>query len=319
MLSTLSAVPEPGMKRKSLATRAGEISRPSYTARATPRLDGSTIGASSISGRQASTYSSSDSLRVPSTSSISGSRSSSTTLPRSRTSPAHSSRPPSGLGCGTATAPSPSTLRSRSAQQSPGSVGRGTVKRKGMRSLARSPAKYNTTLQPLKQRKSAENGHDSPLRLGSKAASICKPATALFHNGGARDISIVTGMQQLSLHAEPRCTQMPTYIPVPSPRKLIPARHRLQPSPRSSIKKQPPRTRATVIAMSGRVANTRTAWDTKGRLEDVEQMHKDLEEEVKVQTTQYNSQMEKSNSEKSMLQEFVEMYKSRGKWAPAIL
>jgi len=71
--------------------------------------------------------------------------------------------------------------------------------------------------------------------------------------------------------------------------------------------------------MSGRVANTRTAWDTKGRLEDVEQMHKDLEEEVKVQTTQYNSQMEKSNSEKSMLQEFVEMYKSRGKWAPAIL
>lgn len=308
MLSTFTTVPEPAMKRKSLATRAGEVSRPNYMARPTPQHDGVSTRAPSISTRQTSIYSSSDSLRIASNSSINGSRSSSTTLPRARTSPTHSSRAPSGVGGRTATASSPSTLRNGLVQRSPGSAGRGTVRRKGMRPPAKTPTKYNTILQARKQRKPIDNTYDSPLRPVCKTASIYKPATALFHNGGARDISIVTGMQQLSLHAEPRCTQMPTYIPNPPP----PARHSPQKSHRSPIKKQPVKTRTTVDAISRKIANTRTAWDTKGRLEDVEQMHKDLEEEVKVQTAQYNSRMEKAHSEKSMLQEFVEMYKSRG-------
>lgn len=296
------------MKRKSLVDRAGEVGRTSYNGRPGSRQISAAIKASNMdSFRQASTYGSSGSSRLAASSRSGSSASITSSVSASaRLTPTRSSRPQSALGNGRLALQPPSTASRPSTQiQSPGSSGKRTItKRKGMPNL-------NPFIHVRKQRKRSERLRTTQSSMASKAVPKTPLAKGTSRGGNGRDISIVTGMQQLSLQQEMQRSPMPTYIPTaPSARAASPSR---LPSP---ARTRPGHHSTTIHNMKKpllkKCTDKRLAWDTKGRLEDVEQLYGDLKDEFQVQTNQFEVKMEKATTEKATLQEFVEMYKSRG-------
>lgn len=126
------------------------------------------------------------------------------------------------------------------------------------------------------------------------------------HSNPFRAVSITASMQNLSLASETVAggtdilPSVPSYIP-----KAVPIPPTPFPSPTSSPSKRPscPPKSAEKHQFLNKYTNTRAAWDTTNRLEEMEQNMKHL--------YGLNEKMEQSMTDRNTLQEQVNLQKTR--------
>jgi len=212
--------------------------------------------------------------------------------------------------------PTPATPRNKVSPEKLPTIGEkpGMTKRQGMVPISRTPGESSYALQLPKQRRRHDNQEDNIYTSWSSTA-----ATSIHAQNSApsteylREMSITTGMQQLSLLSKPprsagteyaasgdaKCPCTPSYIPklvaqipCPSPVSASPSKR-----PRHSLSPNKP---GTILPFLSKYSNTHVAWDTKGRLEDVEGLYGDLKE-----------QMEMATTERINLQEDMNIYRTK--------
>lgn len=298
-----SAVPEPASKRKTLAERAGEPGRdlpaPQSSLPLSAAVKATTItGVRNISNASSGSFKTfSSSSRNTSGSSFNGNYAQSTRPPsshgahRSQTSLAHSrtkSQPQV-----TAT---PRSTTSMDVHGGPKPVSQ----RQGTHSISYIPHTHDPFISPLKQRRSRAEQSGNIYNLWPRSDS------------SHRDLSISTAMQSLSLvgamnassqqdqRENTQCSTTPSHIP-----KLL----SVGCCPTSSVANSPlkrstfalsPKKPAPLTPFLNKSSNTPIAWDTKGRLDDMEKSFGNLMD-----------QMESATAEKSNLQEHMNLYKRR--------
>lgn len=316
-------VPEPAPKRKTLAERAGEVNRPGVAPPTSRAVNGSVKATVSAGVRPGTSFSSSSS-RAPSTTS----RKVSTTSTQSSA----SSRPPSALS----TSRRPQTALGHSRTKSVPHVTRpGTAgdeddssnedsalpnKRKGMTLISLASLQPQNGLRPPKQRERQDNpGYIiSDLPDAPRARSQSPFRTPSISEKSFRNISLSSAFQNLSLgqnglctevntfpsiKEEPQCPKTPSQIPkyvfkAPSP-KPCPSPHVKTPATRYKISVPSPN---KVMYLTRNSNSLAPAWDTKGRLEDMELLY-----------SQLKGQFEGAAYERTGLEEALALHKSRCK------
>ena len=282
------------LKRKTLVDRAGEPSRPS-PAPPSSRPVSATVKATSVAGpyREPSFSSSAASSRPASLSSIrsvSNSSFSNSVGFGNRPASVQASRPNTAMAKSRIQRPTPTPSRpSTSMEAHPGNGSLG--KRQG-----RTPFSSN-----LKQCAEEEiypmiNGsHDTLLNLSSTWASKPPPRKSLC------EVSLNTRFQDLTLEPVAQDTpkvfaeasSTPSQIPKRVPSVVIA-------SEASSPSKSPQKTPRPLPQFLNRSSNITLAWDTKGRLEDMETMCSEFKEKIDGATIESNG-----------LKDMVAVYKSR--------
>lgn len=286
--------PVNNLKRKTLVDRAGETSRPA-PAPPSSRPISAAVKATSIAGayREPSFSSSAASSRPASVSSIrsvSNSSFSSSVGFGNRPASVQASRPNTAMGKSRIQQPTPTPSRpSTSMEAHPGTESLG--KRQG-----RIPFSSN-----LKQCAEEEiypriNGsHDTLLNFTSTWASKPPPRQSL------REVSLNTRFQDLTLESVVQDTpkvfteasSTPSQIP-----KRVPGV--LNASEASSPSKSPQKTPRPLPQFLNRHSNITLAWDTNGRLEDMEHICSDFKEKINGATIESNG-----------LKDMITVYKSR--------
>lgn len=316
-----SALPEPAPKRKTLAERAGETHRPSAMAMPRP-VNGAVKASAAIAKRNLSN----------STSTITRSTSTRTMPPRQPSASSLSSRPTSAASSYRA-ASTLSHPRSRTAmastrqplspqdeydsEEEEDSTTLPT-KRKGMQKklsslrATQSLDYININLSPRKQRKRSEES-----TLSEPRPHDVRPVPFSL-----RDMSITTAFQTLSLKSnisqveqeddqdmsfpllqeEPQCPKTPSYIPkpvakTPQPAASLPAPVDATPFTHYKVVQSTPG-RITYLTRDSNLLAP--AWDTKGRLEDMEVLY-----------SQLKSQLDSASKENHGMEDSISLCKTR--------
>lgn len=292
-------VPEPTPKRRTLAERAGETQpiapTPSSSRMANPSMRGTTLAGA----YRNPSFSSSVSSRTPSMSSrnTSGSSFASSLGPGA-------SRPQSAMG-------NRGPVQSSAAIRRPGSslenhTAGPTAKRKGIDPISFSP--FERTPNPFNSLpREQKRGYDNQFYCTSYWSS---PSAAVADKGQIRplnrfrDVSLSTVMHDLTLDPnkcssgpfseEGKAPNTPSQIPKPVSLKKQPSITFLPVSP-TRRQRSPPK----IVPFLTRDSNLK-AWDTKGRLEDMEGLYGQLTEQMNGTTNECNA-----------LKETVPLYKSR--------
>ena len=286
--------PPSALKRKTLADRAGEPSRPA-PAPPSSRPVNAVVKATSIAGvrREPSFSSSVASSRPASVSSIrsvSNSSFSGSVGFGSRPPSAHANRPQTAMSQSRIQQPRPTPSRpstSLEVQSGTGAIG----KRKG-----RTPFSSN-----LKQCTEEEiypkiNGsYDTLLNYTSTWVSKCPPGKSF------REVSLSTAFKSLTLdsasQATPKVVADASSTPSQIPKRVTGV---MNVSEAQSPSKSPQKTPKPLPQFLNRQSNIELAWDTKGRLEDMEQMCSEFKEKIDGATTESNG-----------LKDMITVYKSR--------
>ena len=307
------------LKRKTLAERAGETSRP-VLAPPSSRPVNPHIRTTSITGASRETSFST---------SVSSSRPSSTTSTRNASNSSYASSLGQGSRPPSAQAYRPQSAMSYSRIQKPmSSLHRPTTslenheeepatvkKRKGMTPFSLVPQEFPQTLHAPKVRKRCD------LQADYTAAGIRRPFNALSIREASlrRQISLSTAFSSLNLNndshtllhkevveqsrsksptrpapkAEVECPQTPSHIPKLVPLTVIPS---IVSSPNKSAKKTP----KAPPQFLNKDSNTHVAWDTDSRLEEVENM-----------CSQFKEKWDGATTESKSLKEMMTVYKIR--------
>ncbi|GAB7349771.1 hypothetical protein MBLNU459_g0494t2 [Dothideomycetes sp. NU459] len=301
------AVPEPAPKRKTLAERAGEIGRANSAA-----LKSLKAGTRTVSSTSTASSRTASSSRHPSGSSVSSRPPSAASLTRSHSGLAHS-RSRSALP---AMRPTADDDTASDGEQHSGLP----AKRKGMntRSLQSLRSQYNKS-PPRRQRPPPDQiGYQLSDLSGVQPitpAPRARPASA-DTSDYLRNVSLSTAFQSLSLtprhpqteksifhssQEEPPCPKTPSCIPKLAPKTPQTSQPAVS-TPVTIVTKykihDAPRERIQYLT---RGSNTPApAWDTKGRLEDMELLYAELK-----------SQLGSAAQEKNGVEESLALYKTR--------
>ncbi|KAI9823787.1 MAG: hypothetical protein M1819_001134, partial [Sarea resinae] len=308
-----SALPEPAPKRKTLAERAGEISKAGLAAPSSARPINSAVKATTLAGVRNASLSSSVSSRTPSASSrnVSGSSFATSIGPGSRPpSIPEASRPQTSMGYGRssvqAAAPAPASRPASSLDDITAGSERPKVgKRKGM------PALSISTFQnsPALQRNRPMGSYDNRLNYISNWSSSCAARTCQTPPsiGSHRDFSIPSAMAGLTLDKRRPAidrnetvktpSKIPKLKPIPPPTDS--SSIHLPQTPSKSLKLKRSKSPMKMPFMTPD-SNLQAAWDTKGRLEDIEYLYTELKEK-----------MSGTANERDVLEETVGLYRTR--------
>ncbi|KAI9762978.1 MAG: kinesin-like nuclear fusion protein [Chaenotheca gracillima] len=302
----VSSLTEPAAKRQTLAERAGEASR--MNPPSTSRHAGPPIKATSLAATRTSSLASSTSSRnfSNSTRTTSGSSFSSSTGYGSRPPSAMKQRPQTAMDRSRSGSASSKTLvpASRPAssldEQSATDDASAIGKRKGMAPF--SSSKFPIASAPRSNTMSSLKSRAARGRLPAAwMDSIAEPA-GLVATDPVRDLSLDSSMHGLSLSSS-RSSQntdttpastTPSHIPQPKLRPVAAASFNVTPS------KSPKRSSSPQKAPFLTRESNLLAWDTKGRLEDMEHLYSEL-----------RGKMDGSMKERDGLEETVEVYKAR--------
>ncbi len=285
--------PPNNLKRKTLAERAGETSRPA-PAPPSSRPVNAAVRATSIAGAPrepsfSSSVSSSRPASVSSIRSVSNSSFSSCVGFGSRPPSAQANRPQTAMSKSRIQKPTQTPSRpSTSLETHPGTVAVG--KRKG-----RIP--FSSNLKQCAEEEThprTDGGYDTLLNYTSTWAS-CPPGKSL------REVSLSTAMKSLTLDSASQATPN-VVLDAPSTPSQIPKRvpSALNASQAPSPSKSPQKTPRPLPQFLNRHSNITLAWDTKGRLEDMEQMCSEFKEKIDGATVESNG-----------LKDMLAVYKSR--------
>lgn len=325
-------VPEPGAKRKTLVERAGEVPRSDSAAPPSSKPVNGAVKATTLAGVRNTSLSSSASSRAPSTASRKTSTSSFTSVSGSngdsRRAPSaldsHRSQTVLGYTRNVAQTPAP-VARPASSMDGLTTTGEQPVlgKRKGMMPFS------ITTFQPLdnirlrKQRGRHDNQQNYISSWQSSRSVQPQPSALSQSQASAQDLLrncsfLSTAFSNLTLDSqaegpessrsntqeEPSAPKTPSYIPRPTsnPPQLQPSP---SPSPALFSAKTLPRLRnrspsPRKIFLTKESNSAVLAWDTKGKLEDLECLYTNLK-----------AQMEGTTFEKNSMKEIIELYKTR--------
>lgn len=292
--------PPKDLKRKTLTERAGETNRPA-PAPPSSRPINAAVRATSISGaqRQTSFSSSISSSRPPSVTSmrnVSNSSFASSLGPGSRPSSAQTHRPQTSMAKSRIKKPMPTPSRASTALD----IHPDTERALGVKRKGRTPFSSTLRQHPEEVMQPRTNGNYRP-QLGCSSGWTSKPdPTRAF-----RDVSLSTAFSDLKLSPTPQATPKvaaegsytPSHIPRCVPSVMLV-------SNAQSPSKSPQRPPKPLPQFLNRESNTSIAWDTNGRLEDVEQMYSDVKEKIYDATTEING-----------LKEMISVYQSRSKSA----
>ena len=311
--STMLPPPNNDRKRKTLAERAGEPSRPT-PAPPSSRLVNAHVRATSLAGvARETSFSSSVSSRpssVASTRNTSGSSHSSSVGPGSRPPTSHSYRPQSAMSHQRFQRPVSSLNRPATSleahEEEPGTA-RILGKRKGRTPFPFNPQDCPPTLRPPRMRGSHDTQkiHTSEWEsrpftaLSFREASLSNAFSALSLNRAASQSAPTADMEAwpVSPHTLPAsragAPPTPTLIPRLAPRAVLPVEPQ---SPSKSPKKTP----KPLPQFLTRSSNEVIAWDTDSRLEEVENM-----------CSEFKEKMDGATTESKSLREMMGIYKIR--------
>jgi len=207
----------------------------------------------------------------------------------------------------------PATPRNKASPEKPHTTSekQGVTKRPSMLPISRTPCQSSFVLHLPKQRRRYDNQEDNIYSSWSSAAphaQISAPSAEYL-----REISITTGMQQLSLLSKPprlagteyavsgdaKCPCTPSYIPKLVAQMPCPSPVFASPSKRTRHSLSPNKP-GTILPFLNKHSNTHVAWDTQGRLKDVEGLYGNLKE-----------QMEMATTERINLQEDMNIYRTK--------
>lgn len=307
-------VPEPAPKRKTLAERAGEPRR----ANGMPRPVNGAVRRNMSTNNLAAPRTTTSTTRPPPPSSF-GSR---------PVTVAANYRPASALAVSRSKS-ALSSFRPRNApmdeeeeEDSDGEPSFSTSsssKRKGMKSLRRLFAERsleNINITPRRQRKPTQNpAQHVASAVRSKALSRFRPEQPL---SPLRNMSLSTAFKTLSLTSnntqaeedaafllsqeEPQCPKTPSYLPKPVPKTPQPAAGlQVAVIDNSFTKYSVTQSTPGKITYLTRDSNTLApAWDTKGRLEDMEVLY-----------SQLKSQLDSASKENHGMGDTIDIYKTR--------
>lgn len=312
-------VPEPAAKRKTLAERAGETQR----SNGVPRPVNGAIRSTAAAAMRNISNNSSISSRNTSVSSRQPSASSFSTRPQSVT---NSYRPASSLSQSRSRSALPSMRPLPPADpddtDSSGEQSNLPTKRKG--TLPKSPFSHQidtSNVTPRRRRKRPDMPVHSvsktpgarPVDSQNTSRIACKhppsPIRNISLSSAFQNLRLTSNMhraeqdQSFSLSQEvPQCPKTPSQIPKLAPKTPQPAAG-LQPShvdmsPTKHTACQ--RTPAKVTYLTRDSNLVATAWDTKGRLEDMEVLY-----------SQLKSQLDSASKENHGMEDSIEVYKQR--------
>lgn len=311
--------PQPLLKRKTLAERAGEPQRPTSTQ--TPRAVNGSVKASVLASVRPST---STTTRVPSGSSRNTSASSTISSSTNGSRPpsvASSYRSQTAMGhARSATFDQAAFARSTTSyEDQEDELMVSTTKRKGMPPLSLSASKQQDRLRLKRQRHRGDTTGSCTSGVSCDAASRSQSAfrTSSTEKDPSRENSLTTAFQSLTLRStsvqikdntfpcsekEFETPQTPSFIPKAVPKTPRPARPP-QTLKTPSTRHKPQHASPDKIVYLTRDSNTPAiAWDTKGRLEDMESLYSELK-----------SQFQGAAFEKTGLEESLALYKTRRK------
>ena len=305
--------PNNDRKRKTLAERAGEPSRP-IPAPPSSRPVNAHVRATSLAGvARETSFSSSVSSRpssVASTRNTSGSSYSSSVGPGSRPPTSHSYRPQSAMSYQRIQKPVSSLNRPATSleahEEEPGTA-RTLGKRKGRIPFPFTPQGCPPTIRPPRVRGSHDtqkvhtSGWESrpSTAFSFREASLSNAFNALSLNREASQSTPTTDLEvwPVSPHTRPAskagAPPTPTLIPRLAPRAALPVE---PPSPSKTPKKTP----RPLPQFLTRSSNEVIAWDTDSRLEEVENM-----------CSQFKEKMDGATTESKSLREMMGIYKIR--------
>ena len=311
--STMLPPPNNDKKRKTLAERAGEPSRPT-PAPPSSRPVNAHVRATSLAGvARETSFSSSVSSRpssVASTRNTSGSSYSSSVGPGSRPPSSHYYRPQSALSHPRIQRPVSSLNRPATSleahEEEPGTA-RILGKRKGRTPFPLNPQDCPPTIRPPRMRGSRDTQkvHSSewesnPFRtLSFREASLSKAFSGLSLHGEASQSAPTAHLEAgpASAHRTPAskagAPPTPTLIPRLAPRAVLP----VEPQSPSKTPKKTPKPLPQFLTRS---SNEVIAWDTDSRLEEVENM-----------CSEFREKMDGATTESKSLREMMGIYKIR--------
>ncbi|KAI9723344.1 MAG: hypothetical protein M1812_001228 [Candelaria pacifica] len=307
-------VMDPTAKRKTLAERGGETSRSNIAAPPSSRPINSSVKATTLAGARNPSFASSVSSRTPSISSrnISGSSFSSSVGPGSRPPSAQSQyRPQTAMGYNRSkshtsvpAARPASSLDSISAEGETPALGN----RKGTLPISVSTYQHTSQVRSSKLRGNYDNQMNYTSDWSSSvAASVADRPQSSAAVRSLREVSLSTAMKGLTICPSGSPTEEDMKAPItPSqiPRSITPFVPHKTPSktPRRSVSPK------KSLPFLTRDSNTQaTAWDTRGRLEDMEGLYAELKDT-----------MNSTTNERNGLEEAVGIYKARRTSFPSV-
>ena len=341
ILSNMQIVPEPTMKRKTLAERAGEPLRSIPSAPTTARPANSSLSNMAQAGPRVNNFSSSlssASSRATSTASRTTSASSTRSmvgttgrLGRPHTAMANTKTAQSTLN-GASRPPSVNGDRETFAQDQP-ILG----KRKGRTpsyissATPGAPGSFQSFAQRQRQKSQAVTVTSDPFKTPVRHPPAIPAHNVDSYNQPLRELSLTSQFDKLTLVPEPtekhdsmfdiesnqqstKSTSTPSQIPrlvAPTPNPLDPptlfrpasspqlqSPSHVSKSPRQQVRSPSPQRQ--FLNKFSNVEAAPPAWDTKGRLEDMESLYFTLK-----------SQMDSTTFERNGLEESVNLYKTR--------
>ena len=311
--STMLPPPNNDRKRKTLAERAGEPSRPT-PAPPSSRTVNAHVRATSLAGvARETSFSSSVSSRpssVASTRNTSGSSYSSSVGPGSRVPSSHSYRPQSAMSHPRLQRPISSLNRPATSleahEEEPGPA-RNLGKRKGRTPFPLNPQDCPPTIRPPRMRASHDTQKVHTPEWESRPFNPFSFREASFNNafnglslheeasqsGPTTDMGARPASPHTQLASKAGAPPTPTLIPRLAPRAVMP----VEPQ---SPSKSPQKTPKPLPQFLTRSSNEVLAWDTDSRLEEVENM-----------CSQFREQMDGANTESRSLKETMGIHKIR--------
>ena len=285
--------PTNNLKRKTLAERGGETLRPAPVPPSSRPVNAA-VKATSIAGaHRVPSFSSSVSSRTASGSSarsISNSSFSSSVGYGSRPPSAQASRPHTAMSMSNSRIQQPTPTHSRSSSSMEVHPGTGVGKRSGRTPFSSS---FNQCKEEIHPR--IKGSYETLLSYSSTRASTPPAGRSL------REISLNTAMGRLTLNQAlqdtPKVFTETPHAPSQIPKRVSVTRNA---SEALSPSKPPQKTPKRLPQFLSRFSNDTIAWDTEGRLEDMERMCSQFKEKIDGATTESNG-----------LKDMVADYKSR--------
>ena len=323
-----SQASEPVPKRKTLVERAGEAPR-TLPGLPTSRPAKLAISAANLASIKPVSIASSNSSRLPSTTSRNFSNSSaSTSSSNTRPSSASSNYGPQSILASSRSVSNGLSQHKRSASSlddddDDAQTHTAPTKRKGMPLSTLSAIQLQDRLRPQKQReRTAAPGLSQPFPLRNPSSRSQSPYFSSRAEILSRNISLSTAFEGLTLRQRsdqtqgsvfpcsspiPHSPSTPSQIPKPLPK--TPNTQQAQPCKTPLTKYKIRHASPLKLEYLTRDSNTPApAWDTKGRLEDMENLYSHLK-----------NQFEGAASEKNGLEESLALYKMRRKCAQTAL
>lgn len=180
-------------------------------------------------------------------------------------------------------------------------------RRKGTTPISYIPSTPVSAL-PMQRQRRRNDQTINAIASGPRSKVVTAPLQNGCGSNPFRELSITTYMEQLSL--EPKDTQSTgqssvglSYIPIPVPQApLEPLATPVLKAKRSNKSLSPKKPPPSVFL--SKYSNEPTAWDTKGRLDD-------MERNVEDHFGMLKEQIESATKERSNLQEHMDLYRTR--------